>query len=119
MTDKTKPSTPIRAVLWDFGGVFTTSPFEAFNRYETEANLPRDFIRTLNSANSSSNAWAKLERGEVNIPQFCKIFETEAQEAGQTVDGVAVLNCIRGELRQELVSIYKIRCKFYNLTYEN
>ena len=24
----------VEAVLWDFGGVFTTSPFEAFNRYE-------------------------------------------------------------------------------------
>jgi putative hydrolase of the HAD superfamily len=24
----------IQAVLWDFGGVILSSPFEAFNRYE-------------------------------------------------------------------------------------
>ena len=113
MNIQSRPCNSVRAILWDFGGVFTTSPFEAFNRYETEANLPRDFIRTLNSINSASNAWAKLERGEVNIPQFCKIFETEAQEAGQTVDGVAVLNCIRGELRQEMVDALGIVSKRY------
>ncbi len=28
------PLPPVRAVLWDFGGVITASPFAAFNRYE-------------------------------------------------------------------------------------
>jgi hypothetical protein len=30
----------IEAVIWDFGGVFTTSPFEAFARYERERGIP-------------------------------------------------------------------------------
>jgi hypothetical protein len=30
----------IEAVIWDFGGVFTTSPFEAFARYERERRIP-------------------------------------------------------------------------------
>ena len=46
----------VEAVLFDFGGVFTTSPFEAFNRYEAEADLPRDFIRRLNASNADTNA---------------------------------------------------------------
>lgn len=50
----------IEAVLWDFGGVLTTSPFEAFNRYEAERGLPRDFIRTINATNPEDNAWAKF-----------------------------------------------------------
>ena len=29
----------IQAVLWDFGGVLTTSPFDAFNRYEAENGI--------------------------------------------------------------------------------
>jgi putative hydrolase of the HAD superfamily len=29
-----------QAVIWDFGGVFTSSPFEAFARYERERGLP-------------------------------------------------------------------------------
>ena len=40
----------IKAVLWDFGGVITTSPFKAFNRFEIENNIPIDFIRSINAA---------------------------------------------------------------------
>ena len=43
----------IEAVIWDFGGVLTTSPFEAFSRYETERGLPADIIRRTNAANQS------------------------------------------------------------------
>ena len=107
------PRTPIRAVLWDFGGVLTTSPFEAFNRYEAQARLPHNFIRTLNSVNSEANAWARLERGELSIPQFCTAFEAEAAGAGQKVKGTAVLGCVRGELRQEMVNALRAISKRY------
>ncbi len=36
----------IRAVMFDFGGVITSSPFEAFARFERERGLPPGFIRT-------------------------------------------------------------------------
>ena len=36
----------IRAVMFDFGGVISSSPFEAFARFERENGLPPDFIRT-------------------------------------------------------------------------
>ena len=29
----------IEAILWDFGGVLTSSPFEAFNRFEQARNV--------------------------------------------------------------------------------
>ena len=51
----------VKAVIWDFGGVFTTSPFEAFARFEREKGLPEDFIRKINSTNHLDNAWAKFE----------------------------------------------------------
>ncbi len=51
----------IRAVLWDFGGVILSSPFEAFNRYEAANGLPADFIRSVNATNPDTNAWALLE----------------------------------------------------------
>ncbi|MEK9821293.1 MAG: HAD family hydrolase, partial [Gammaproteobacteria bacterium] len=47
-----------KAVLWDFGGVITSSPFEAFNRYEQDNGLPLDFIRGINATNPETNAWA-------------------------------------------------------------
>ena len=46
----------IRAVLFDFGGVILSSPFEAFNRYEAEVGLPLDTIRRINATNPDDNA---------------------------------------------------------------
>lgn len=93
-----------KAVLWDFGGVFTTSPFEAFNRYEAAAGLPENFIRHLNATNSDRNAWAQLERSEVDADTFCKLFEAEARAAGHRLDARQVLACLAGEVRPEMVA---------------
>ena len=54
----------VKAVIWDFGGVFSSSPFEAFNHYEEEKGLPKDIIRKINSINPDTNAWALLEPGK-------------------------------------------------------
>jgi len=47
----------IEAVIWDFGGVFTTSPFEAFARYERERGIPVGTIRKINSTNHEEGEW--------------------------------------------------------------
>jgi putative hydrolase of the HAD superfamily len=94
----------IKAVLWDFGGVITTSPFEAFARYEREQGLPVDFIRGLNADNHHRNAWARLERNEVDLGEFCMLYEAEAEAAGHTIDARAVLGCLSGDLRPEMVT---------------
>lgn len=94
----------IRAVLWDFGGVITTSPFEAFNRYEREQGLPHDFIRTLNATNHHDNAWAKLERGEVGLGEFFRLYEAEAEAADHRVDAREVLACLSGDVRPGMVT---------------
>ena len=93
----------IKAVLFDFGGVVLTSPFEAFAAHEQEMGLPDGFIRQLNATNPDSNAWAKLERNEVDIEGFCELFEEEAAAAGHTISGVAVLECLSGQVRPEMV----------------
>jgi putative hydrolase of the HAD superfamily len=64
----------IEAVIWDFGGVLTSSPFEAFARFEAERGLPVDIIRRTNSSNHWENAWAKFERAEVDIDTFDHLF---------------------------------------------
>ena len=97
------PQRRIRAVLWDFGGVITTSPFESFARYERENGLPADFIRGLNAANHHENAWAKLERSQVGFDEFCTLYEAEAIEAGHAIDARAVLACLAGDVRPEMV----------------
>lgn len=93
----------IRAVLWDFGGVITTSPFDSFARYERDNTLPDGFIRGLNAANHHENAWAKLERSDVGFDEFCTLYEAEALAAGHTIDARAVLACLAGEIRPQMV----------------
>ncbi|HYZ91555.1 MAG TPA: HAD-IA family hydrolase [Actinomycetota bacterium] len=94
----------IRAVLWDFGGVISTSPFESFTRYERENGLPADFIRGLNAANHHENAWARMERSEVTLDEFCDLYEAEATAAGHPIDARAVLACLSGDIRPEMVA---------------
>ena len=83
----------IRGVLWDFGGVITTSPFEAFLEYERSLGVPEGLIRGINATNPDTNAWAQLERSEVDLDQFCVLFEAEASALGHTVEGRRVLAC--------------------------
>jgi len=99
-----------RAVLWDFGGVILSSPFEAFQRYETEAGLPKDFIRSLNARNPDTNAWAKMERSEVSLAGFVELFEAEARAQGHQLDGWRVLQSISGDIRPQMVEALR-RCK--------
>lgn len=93
----------VRAVLFDFGGVILTSPFDSFAQYERAAGLPTDFIRSVNATNPDDNAWARLERNECSIEQFVVAFEAEAAALGQRVDGHRVLACLEGELRPRMV----------------
>ena len=99
-----------RAILWDFGGVILSSPFEAFNRYETEIGLPKDFIRGLNARNGDTNAWAKMERSEVSLEGFVALFEEEARQQGHKLDGWRILQSLSGDIRPQMVEALR-RCK--------
>jgi len=95
----------IKAVLWDFGGVILSSPFEAFNRYEEEHGLPKDFIRTVNATNPHDNAWARLERSDITPAQFDTQFADEAEKLGHRVPGADVLALLSGDVRDEMVTL--------------
>jgi putative hydrolase of the HAD superfamily len=97
----------IEAVIFDFGGVLTSSPFEAFARFERERGLPIDIIRRTNAANHLENAWAKFERAEVDIDTFDKLFATESLALGAEVRGRDVLPLLQGDLRPEMVEALK------------
>jgi putative hydrolase of the HAD superfamily len=99
----------IEAVLFDFGGVILTSPFEAFSKYEAEIGVPDGLLRGLNATNPDTNAWARLERSEVSIDEFCALYEAEAAAAGHEIDAARVLEALAGELRPEMVEALR-RC---------
>ena len=100
----------IRAVLFDFGGVILSSPFEAFAHYEKTNGLPADFLRGLNATNPHDNAWARLERNEVGFDEFCDLFELEAKGAGHAIDARAVMASMAGDVRPAMVEALR-RCK--------
>ena len=100
----------IKAVLWDFGGVITTSPFESFNRFEMENNMPIDFIRGVNATNPKTNAWALFESSRISLEEFDRKFENETRAAGYPVSGKKVLTLLSGDIRPKMVSALKI-CK--------
>lgn len=103
----------IEAVIFDFGGVLTSSPFEAFSRFETERSLPVDIIRRTNAANHLENAWAKFERAEVDIETFDHLFAAESLALGAEVRGRDVLPLLQGDLRSEMVEALKrIKAQF-------
>ena len=93
----------IEAVIWDFGGVLTTSPFEAFARFESERGLPADIIRRTNANNHWENAWAKFERAEVDLETFDQLFAAELLALGAEVRGKDVLPLLSGDLRPDMV----------------
>jgi putative hydrolase of the HAD superfamily len=112
-----------RAVLWDFGGVILTSPFEAFQRYEAENGLPRDFIRSVNTTNPHANAWALLERSQITVDEFDELFAAESDSLGHRVSGADVLSLLAGDVRPEMVAMldrvkeagYRVACLTNNV----
>src|SRR5450631_1919208 len=103
----------IEAVIWDFGGVLTTSPSVAFARYESERGLPADIIRRTNATNHFENAWAKFERAEVDIDTFDRLFAAESLALGAKVRGRDVLPLLSGDLRPEMVeALRRVKARF-------
>jgi len=94
----------IRAVLWDFGGVILSSPFEAFNGYESQAGIPLDHIRRVNSTNPDGNAWALLERNDISPVEFDSLFASESESLGHRIPGADVLALLAGEVRPAMVA---------------
>jgi putative hydrolase of the HAD superfamily len=99
----------VKAVLWDFGGVLTSSPFERFAAFEHARGLPAGFIRGVNATNPDTNAWAGFERGRLELDAFVRQFEAEALAAGAVLDARALLGTLGGELRPAMVEAVR-RC---------
>ncbi|MEO5975291.1 MAG: HAD-IA family hydrolase [Ilumatobacteraceae bacterium] len=112
-----------RAILFDFGGVIVSGPFESFNNYERVRGLPNNFIRSVNALNPHENAWAKLERSEITAAEFDQLFAIESENLGHRISGNEVLALLAGEIRPAMVhaldvlktSGYKIACLTNNV----
>ena len=96
-----------KAIIWDFGGVITSSPFEAFNEFEEVNGLPKDIIRTINSENPDTNAWAQFESNSITIDQFNDLFLKEAKAKGFDIKGRDIIKLLKGSIRENMVSFLR------------
>ena len=87
--------------------MLTSSPFEAFARFEAGRGLLVDIIRRADANNHWENARAKFERAEVDIDAFDELFAAESLALGAEVRGRDVLPLLVGDLRPEMVEVLR------------
>lgn len=95
------------AVIFDFGGVITESPFEAFNRMEARLGISPNTVRRINATNPDTNAWALFERSEIGPDEFDRLFSEEAAALGVRLSGRDVLACLNGNVRPRMLEALK------------
>jgi putative hydrolase of the HAD superfamily len=95
-----------RAVIFDLGGVVFPSPIDVFRDYEREHGLPHRFFSEVVLSDPDGGAWARLERGELTVGEFCVAFESECAAAGERIDATALMGAIGGgfDPRPEMVA---------------
>jgi putative hydrolase of the HAD superfamily len=94
---------PVRAVIFDFGGVFTTSPVENFAAYERAHGLPERFIGGVIKANLHHGAFARFERAEISFEEFDRLFAQETRAAGHEIRGDDFVRLLDVALKPEMV----------------
>ena len=85
---------PYQAVIFDFGGVFTTSPVEKFAEFEKTNGLPEKFLGGVIKVNHHTNAWAQYERSEIDLDAFDRLFAEETRAAGHEVSGRTLIGLL-------------------------
>ena len=102
----------IKTIIFDFGGVLTNSPIEGFKKLEKTYGYSKGLITGINMNNPNNNAWAKSERGEIDIDTFLYQFEQEALEIGHKIDAKEILMQLYGSLRpnmtEKIISLSKL-----------
>ena len=93
----------VEAVIWDFGGVLTESPFDNFRRFERANGLPDDFLRRINATDPDDNAWARFERDEIDLDAFDRQFADESAAAGHRVPGADIIRLLAVDIRPAMV----------------
>ena len=84
----------IRAVLFDFGGVYTSSPFSVFAEAAAELGATPERVLGLVFGpydRDTDHPWHRLERGEVSLLEAREAIMALASEAGLAFDPLAIL----------------------------
>ncbi|EJD05797.1 HAD-like protein [Fomitiporia mediterranea MF3/22] len=74
------PSSHLKAVIFDIGGVVVRSPLLAISAFEEERGLPRNYINCAIAGRAEHGAWQRFERGELALFPFYDAFSRELSD---------------------------------------
>ena len=97
----------LKAVIFDFGGVFTTSPVSNFGVYEREHGLPERFISGVIKKNLKAGAFSRFERSELTEDEFDEAFAAETRAEGHEVRGRELREMMKLEFRPTMIAAHK------------
>ncbi|HXY92120.1 MAG TPA: HAD family phosphatase [Acidimicrobiia bacterium] len=90
----------IEAVLFDYGGVFTPSPFGAVNAYAHALGAEPAFFREIvfgSYDTDSDHPWHRCERGEISVAQTWQEISAAVESAGYRFDLAEMFGRMRGD----------------------
>lgn len=99
----------LKAVIFDFGGVFTDSPFHAFSAYAVKIGATDQQVTEIVFGGygiDGDHPWHRVERGEITLEAAREAIMALGKEQGLNVDIWEVFMAMAengGGLRQELV----------------
>ncbi len=98
----------IKAILFDFGGVFTPSPFGAFRAWHAGKGLdPEAALLTIFGPydQDTDHPWHRLERGEITAAAAISHIQAAAARAGYELDLLGVFRSMGGReaIRSDIV----------------
>ena len=99
----------IRAVIFDLGGVVLDSPIEVFLEFEARHGLAPGFLGKVVVGSGEHGAWAKLERGELDLAAFYRAFDAEIADAGASVSSESLMAAVAGRTQVRSSMIEAVR----------
>ena len=104
----------VEAVLWDFGGIFTPSPFGAAHAYaESEGIDPVEFVELVFGQydDDTDHVWHQLERGEVTMVDALAQIAAEAKARGLPFDLMKMFSSLGEDHDRSIVvdTVRKVR----------
>lgn len=97
----------LKAVLWDIGGVLTSSPVIAIREYVRTEGADYSVIGPMIA--EPHLAWSRWERSEIDTDRFIVDFEREAKERGVSISARGVMEAAFGgqSTREEMVAVVR------------
>src|SRR5205814_7904140 len=102
-SDVVSAQAPIEAVLFDFGGVFTESPFLAAHEAGEELGIDVDVAFDLcfgTYHHDGDHPWHRMQRGELTLENARQALRGMAVERGYDVDPIDFLMRLAREAHQ-------------------